>query len=406
MLRIGVRLYKVEHQSYKNELQKPSFCIKFVEKTKIMKNRQYYIDWIRVIAFGLLIFYHSGMFFVSWGWHVKNNVLADGFKIWMGIINPWRLSLLFFVSGVGVSFAMKSRSGAQFIGERTKRLLLPLAFGMFVIVPPQIYFERLQTHAFLGSYAEFYPSVFQFIAYPKGSFSWHHLWFVAYLWVYSIIATPLFLWLRKSPIYQFESEKAKANFLKIILFVLPLAATYWLLKQHWPITHNLTADWYNFVLSFLFFIYGYILGSQLVVWDLLEKYRIYFIAIAIFLMAFSKSYDALFGAIPEDGIGILIFNGILKMLFIWCTILGTCGFAKHYLNFENRFVKYANQAVYPFYILHQTIIVTIGFYIADWQMGVIPKFAILVIGTFGFSFLIYHFIIRPFKPIRLLFGVK
>jgi glucans biosynthesis protein C len=371
-----------------------------------MKNRQHYIDWIRVIAFGILIFYHSGMFFVSWGWHIKNNVIANGFKVWMELVNPWRLSLLFFISGVGVSFALKSRTGLQFIRERTKRLLLPLAFGMFVIVPPQIYFERVQAHAFAGSYAEFYPSVFEFVAYPAGSFSWHHLWFVAYLWVFSLIATPVFLWIKKSTIQLFNLQNPTKAFIKILLFIFPLSITYWTLSQHWKITHNLIADWYNFALSLLFFIYGYIIANQQFSWKIIEKYRKAFLSIGVFLIAFSKTYDTVFGSIPEDGIGILLFNGILKMLFVWCIILAICGFAKHHLNFNNNFVQYANQAVYPFYILHQTITVTIGFYIADFEIDVISKFLILVIGTFGVAFLIYHFLIKPFRVMRLLFGVK
>jgi glucans biosynthesis protein C len=371
-----------------------------------MKNRQYFIDWIRVIAFGILIFYHSGMFFVSWGWHVKNNIIANGFKVWMEMVNPWRLSLLFFISGVGVSFALKSRTGLQFVGERTKRLLIPLVFGMFVIVPPQIYFERLQAHDFSGSYAAFYPSVFEFVPYPKGSFSWHHLWFVAYLWVFSLMATPLFLMIKKRSFQFMNLENSTKSFLKILLFTLPLSITYWTLSQRWEVTHNLTSDWYNFTLSLLFFIYGYIIANQQFSWEVIEKYRKVFLSIGVFLIAFSKTYDALFGAIPEDGLGILIFNGILKMLFVWCIILGLCGFAKHHLNVNNNFVQYANQAVYPFYILHQTITVTIGYYIADWEMAVIPKFIILVVGTFGFAFLIYHFLIKPFRVIRLLFGVK
>jgi len=342
-----------------------------------MTKRQHYIDWIRVIAFAILIFYHSGMFFVSWGWHVKNNVISEGFEVWMELINPWRLSLLFFVSGVGVSFAMKSRTGLGFLTERSKRLLLPLAFGMLVVVPPQIYYERLQTHAFEGSYAAFYPSVFDLVPYPAGSFSWHHLWFVAYLWVFSLIAIPIFLWLRRHPIQLFEAPKASINFLRIMLFVLPLAATYWLLKQRWEVTHNLTSDWYNFVLSFLFFVYGYLFGSQSLVWDLIETHRKTFLSIGVFLILFSKGYDAIFGAIPEDSVVILVFNGLFKMTFVWCIILAIC-----------------------------TITVMIGFYIADWSIAVIPKFLILVAGTFGVSFLIYHFIIRPFGMMRVLFGVK
>lgn len=370
-----------------------------------MKKRQHFIDWIRVIAFGILIFYHSGMFFVSWGWHVKNNVIANGFKIWMEIVNPWRLSLLFFISGVGVSFALKSRTGLQFIGERTKRLLLPLIFGMFVVVPPQIYFERLQSHDFAGSYAAFYPKVFEFIPYPVGNFSWHHLWFVAYLWVFSLIATPLFLWLRKKN-FQFLRENPNINFLKIFLFILPLAFTYWTLRQRWETTNNLISDWYNFTISILFFIYGYIITNQILSWEIIEKYRKPFLSIGVFLIAFSKTYDAIFAPLSEAHLWVIILNGFLKMTFVWCIILAICGFAKHHLNFNNNFVQYANQAVYPFYILHQTITVTMGYYMADWEMAVIPKFIILVLGTFGFSFLIYHFLIKPFRLMKLLFGVK
>ncbi|WP_064198255.1 MULTISPECIES: acyltransferase family protein [Emticicia] len=369
-----------------------------------MKKRQYYLDWIRVIAFGLLIFYHSGMFFVDWGWHVKNNVIANGFKIWMEVINPWRLSLLFFISGVGVSFAMKSRTSKQFIGERTKRLLLPLIFGMFVIVPPQIYFERLQSQAFEGSYWSFYPSVFAFVPYPEGSFSWHHLWFVAYLWVFSLLATPFFTWIKAKNLRFFSSDSNA--FLRLILLIIPLAATYFLLRKSWPVTHNLTSDWYNFTLSLLFFINGYLLGREAKVWDTIEKNRKIFLFIAIFIILLSKTYDALFGALPENTWKILLLNSILKMTHIWFMILAIAGFAKHYLNFSNSFVSYANEAVYPFYILHQTITVSIGFYMADWPMSVIPKFFILVLGTFGGSFMIYHFLIKPFSLTRILFGLK
>jgi surface polysaccharide O-acyltransferase-like enzyme len=110
--------------------------------TSSQKTRQYYIDWIRVLAFGILIFFHTGMFFVYWGWHVKNNELTEVLEIPMEWLHLWRLPLLFFISGVGVSFAMKSKTASAFIGERSKRLLIPLLFGVLVIVPPQVYFER------------------------------------------------------------------------------------------------------------------------------------------------------------------------------------------------------------------------------------------------------------------------
>ncbi|WP_435357016.1 acyltransferase family protein [Emticicia sp. SJ17W-69] len=370
-----------------------------------MKDRQYYIDWIRVIAFGILIFYHSGMFFVDWGWLVRNNVAAKGFQIWMNLVNPWRLSLLFFISGVGVKFALKSRIGVDFFGERSKKLLLPLAFGMLVVVPPQIYFERLQMHSFTGSYTAFYLQIYKFFTCNKGGLNWQHLWFVAYLWVFSVIALPFFLWLQNKSFHFFKLKNPISSFFKILLFALPLSITYWTLKQQWDITNNLVSDWYNFTLSFLFFIYGYIFASQPFSWVIIEKYRKIYLTIGLSVVILMKLYNTVFGYPIEDCMSVVLVNGFLRMLFIWCIILAICGFAKHYLNFSNKFVRYANKVVYPFYIIHQTITVTIGFYIADLEMSVGSKFAILVVGTFGITFLIYHFLIRPFRVMRLLFGM-
>ncbi len=376
-------------------------------ETKTIK-RQYYIDWIRVIAFCILILFHSGMFFVGWDWHVKNNVINHTMEFPMEWLHLWRLPLLFFISGVGVSFAMKSRTGWQFVGERTKRLLLPLVFGMFVIVPPQIYFERLQSGQFNGSYLDFYQRVFQFIPYPKGDFSWHHLWFVAYLWIFSLVCTPLFLWLK--------SENAKniiaavrATFTNIwgllLLSIIPMIL-YWTLRDKWPVSNNLISDWYNFSLSLTIFIYGYIIGTNPKIWNIMEKHRVALFSVGTFIIVFRISFDAIFGSIPDDLPFMPFINGFLTMVSLWTTILAICGFAKHYLNFKNRFLSYSTEAVYPFYILHQTITVAIGFHIADWDLNVWLKLLILSLGTFGFSLFIYHFLIRPFNFIRPLFGVK
>jgi len=370
--------------------------------------RQYYIDWIRVLAFCILIFFHSGMFFVSWGWHVKNNVINHTMEYPMEWLHLWRLPLLFFISGVGVSFAMKSRTGWQFIGERTKRLLLPLVFGMFIIVPPQIYFERLQRGQFNGSYLDFYHNVLQFIPYPKGDFSWHHLWFVAYLWIFSLLATPLFLWLKSDNAKKIVAavKKQFSNLWGLLLLSVIPMIIYWTLKAKWPVENNLISDWYNFTLSFTIFVYGYLIGTNQKVWDVMEKYRVPLAVVGTFICISRISFDALVGSIPEDLPFMSLINGFLTIISLWTTILAICGFAKHYLNFKNSFLTYSTEAVYPFYILHQTITVAIGFHIADWDLNVWLKLLILSLGTFAFSLFIYHFLIRPFNFMRLLFGLK
>lgn len=147
--------------------------------------RRYDLDWLRVIVFGLLIFYHVGMFFVPWGWHVKNNVIYDWLRWPMLFLNQWRLPILFVISGMGTYYALGKRSMGTFMWERFLRLGIPLAAGMILIVPPQVYFERLADGAFSGSYLKFYTTAAFDGVYPEGNVSWHHLWFLPYLLVFS-----------------------------------------------------------------------------------------------------------------------------------------------------------------------------------------------------------------------------
>ena len=73
-----------------------------------MKNSQseryYDLDWLRVLAFGSLTFYHIGMFYVTWDWHIKSVHSNSAPESWMILINPWRLSLLFLISGMALRF--------------------------------------------------------------------------------------------------------------------------------------------------------------------------------------------------------------------------------------------------------------------------------------------------------------
>lgn len=144
--------------------------------------RRYDLDWLRVIVFVLLIFYHVGMFFVApdWGWHIKNNITYEWIKYPMLFLNQWRLPILFIISGMGTSYALSRRTAWEFAAERTKKLLLPLIFGMLVIVPPQVYVEKISKGSIQGSYFEFWPSQAFIGEYPVGNLSWHHLWRIYY----------------------------------------------------------------------------------------------------------------------------------------------------------------------------------------------------------------------------------
>ncbi|MCU0352304.1 MAG: acyltransferase family protein [Cytophagales bacterium] len=387
-------------------------------KTPLASTRQHGLDWVRVIAFALLIFYHTGMFFVTWDFHFKNPDTSRSMELWMLFLSQWRLSLLFLVSGAGVAFALRKRTGRQFAAERFKRLFLPLLFGMFVVVPPQIYMERLFKHQFSGSYFDFYSLVLQFKPYPEGNFSWHHLWFVLYLFVYSLVGLPLFRWLQKESGQRFMA-KATAFFETKPATLYALAAPFWayfmFLLPKFDVTHGLFDDWFNHALSFTVFVYGYVLASQSRLLEVVQKLRKVsltggLVCFAVMLVGFSLplrgyiTWIPIYEAEPHNAAYLVYFT--LKSLNMWFWMLAILGFALRHLNFSNPFLTYATEAVYPFYILHQTVMLVIGYYIVQWNTGVVPKFFAVALGMFTVTAVLYEVVVRRFAVTRFLFGLK
>ena len=373
--------------------------------------RLYYIDWLRVIAFLLLIFYHTGMFFVPWDFHFKNNETSELFELWMVPLSQFRLPLLFIISGMGVFFAINSRKSFSFINERSTRLMLPLIFGMFVIIPPQIYFERLTQNVHYNNYFQFWGTVFEMVPYPEGgSFSWHHLWYLLYIFVYSLITLPLLNYLKKDSSANFK-EKISMFFLKpgrIYFLGLPLLITYYSISPFFPTTHSLWGDWYNLTFSFLFFLYGIIIISVKDFWNIIERQRKLSLIIAAVPFAFLWLFvwGPTFSIMTENTVEFFFLYGFLKTTFIICWLLAVLGYSRLLLNKSNKFLRYATDAVYPFYILHQSIMLSFGYHILQWRAGILPKFIAVVIVTFGGSLIVYELFIKRFNVMRVLFGIK
>ena len=159
-------------------------------------NRRPELDWLRVVAIAILHAFHVGMMFNTWPWHLKNAETLPVLEGPMELLHLVRMPLLMVIAGIATALALERRGAGACARDRVKRLLVPLLFGILVIVPPQIYVERVAAGAFTASYLAFYPTVLELEPYPEGgSLSWHHLWFVAYLFVYCALALPLFAWL-------------------------------------------------------------------------------------------------------------------------------------------------------------------------------------------------------------------
>ncbi|HET9486830.1 MAG TPA: acyltransferase family protein, partial [Chryseosolibacter sp.] len=209
--------------------------------------RRHDLDWLRLIAIMILLFFHTGMLFNPWEWHIKNGTTSVSFTYWMAWLHSWRMPLLLFISGAGTFLALHKRTPKQYAGERLRRLLIPLVFGMFVIVPPQIYFEHIREY---DGYAAFYRTVFEFVPYPEGSFSWHHLWFIAYLFFYSLIALPFLIFLRSARSRAFTISITRWLAHPAGMLFIPSAfalITQIILRPHFPEqTHALINDWAYF----------------------------------------------------------------------------------------------------------------------------------------------------------------
>jgi len=370
------------------------------------KVRRYDLDWLRVIVFGLLIFYHVGMFFVPWGFHLKNNEIYGAIRWPMLFLNQWRLPILFVISGMGTWFALSYRTGKGFAWERIKRLGLPLAVGMLLIVPPQIYVERLANGQFAGNYWSYLTgSAFQGV-YPEGNISWHHLWFLPYLLIFSLLLIPVFTFVRDHPqnkLTNWLTSLFAKRPLCIYLMIIPLYFYESLLEPFFNVTHALVDDWFNFISSMTLFLYGFLLMSMKeVFWDTVNKVK----NLALVTGCLSFSMLLIIWLTMEDSTLVHFTEAFIKVTNLWSWILAIFGFGARYLNKTSRLLTYCNRAVYPFYILHQTIMLIIAYYLMNFQWGFVVKFVIMILGTFGISWILYEFLIKRVSFLKPLFGLK
>ncbi|MBX3242368.1 MAG: acyltransferase family protein [Chitinophagaceae bacterium] len=367
--------------------------------------RRYDLDWLRVLAFSLLIMHHVSFFFVPWEWVVKNNIVYKWMAVPMQFMSQWRLPLLFLISGMGTFYALSKKTGSQFLRERFKRLIIPLVIAMIFITPPQTYIERLEKGQFDGSFFEFFTTQAFNGFYPEGNIFWHHLWFLCYLFIFCIVLLPAFLYIRKHPearIIQ-VAKRITASPLGIYSVLIPLYIPLAFLYPIYPHNLLLVGDWYALSYYPIYFFYGFVLVSAGETFFVTaQKYRKGYLVAALVLTAVYMAFKLRY----ETGTLAYFVEPLLKVINAWSWLLALFGFAHTYCNKRSAALTYANEAVYPFYILHQTIIVIIGYNIKDWEMGFAGKFLIIAAATFGGCWILYEFVIRRIKWLRPLFGLK
>jgi surface polysaccharide O-acyltransferase-like enzyme len=359
-----------------------------------------FLDWLRAIAIFVLLFFHTGMLFVGWDFHIQNREIIPALAFPMDIAHRLRMPLLFVIAGAGVYYALQRRTAFGVVRERTLRLMLPVVFGMFVIVPPQLFIERVFHGQWHGGFLDFYlHRVLQFQPYPAGNFSWHHLWFIVYLFAYVLISLPLFVWWSKRQAQPAQSKTIGAGWLTLL--AVPLALNEALLKPLFPETHNLVHDWYLFFHYLLLTLSGFFIASMRGMWDRIAAMRFVSLASAVAIICI---------VVPLFNRGVIHrgtpVDAVIANVFTWLSILAFLGYGRRYLSFGNEFLRWAREAAYPVYILHQTLLLIIAYRIIQLDWSPWTKYWVVLAGTLLSSVALYQFAIRPFSPVRVLFGLK
>ncbi|BAU14806.1 hypothetical protein LEP3755_53590 [Leptolyngbya sp. NIES-3755] len=336
--------------------------------------------------------------------YVQNAQPSPVMNAFILFVYQWHMPLFFLISGAGTWFALSHRSVKQYVQERGQRLFIPFVFGTLVLVPPQVYLRLLNRASYDRSYWQFYPQFFNGVR-PYGNFEWGHLWFLIYLFTFSMLALPVLIALRDAPL-----RSKFANWIEkpgvILLMALPLAVIEGSLRPHWLGFQNLYDDWANVCLYLLYFIYGYLICSDARFGSAIDKHLGIATTLAIVCMTVLLSLWQT-DLIPDRAYSV---NYVLYQCFrgcnSWFWVLMLLGLGRKFLNINSRLLSYANEAAYPVYLLHQTVLVTISFYVVRWNVGVMTKFWAISTATVVITIALYELFVRRFNLVRFLFGLK
>src|SRR6056297_871573 len=362
--------------------------------------RKYEIDWLRILLILSVFLFHVGMIFNSWDWHIKNETQYPGLRYIMSFLHYWRMPMLFFISGVGTYFALGKRKIGAYVKERTNRLIIPLIFGIFLLVPIQVYMERTEQYSSLWN---FYLHLFDGI-YPSGNFSWHHLWFLVYLFFCSMLIIPFikFYQSNKSLKFKLFLQRTIHSRFGLYLFVVPLLISQIILRPYFPDeTHDFVNDWSYITLAFIYFLYGFILlSNDKFIREIYNKRHGMMIMAAFFtIIIYAASH-----IFPKEIIGTVW--DVSSLFLSWFLCLSLVGYAQIWLRIDSKWRKIGNEMIYPFYLLHQPVIVFLGYYIVQFDVNDFIKFLMVLLSSFILTITLYFLVIRPSKYLRIIFGVK
>lgn len=348
--------------------------------------RKHYIDNLRTIMILLLFPVHTFMIWNNYGakfyvWNGENRLLSS----LIIIVNPWFMALLFVIAGMCAKYSLENRGIKKFIKERFSKLFLPFSFGIILLIPIQTLYARKFFFNYQGSifsnYKYFFTHFTDLSGYD-GSFTPGHLWFILFLFIISLLSLIV---LKYIPYKKIVSKFEKLNLLEIILLFIPV----------WLFYYIGNFGGYSIGKYFILYLFGYyIFSNEKIIDKIIESKMIIlglfsFVQLVLIIAYYKFSY---YGDFLVNLVGWL---GILS-----CLIIGKC-----YLNRETKITKYFSSASFSIYILHQPILIILGYYILDIIDNLFLQVSIIILGSFIITLFFYE-ILKRIPYLKKIFGIK
>jgi len=376
-------------------------------------DRRYELDWLRCLAVLIVFFYHGARLFNAPYWDIRNTQRSFVVDVVAGFVGLWLVPLFFLAAGAATRFTLDRHSPFDYIRRRFKRLVVPFIAGVIILSPVQALL--LSPRAFDEPYLDFYIRFFSSrlhsaewsLAWLFGEFGFH-LWFLGFLFVYSVLALPVFALLRNTRTGRsFVDALACRSSCAwgLLLWAVPLAIVQGALRAGFPEYCGLA----DFFFWLLFFIYGYLLYvDPRILESLVERRRGILAAAAICFLALTlfRSVGLLAGwqRNPSYSVGFILFQ-VLWGIDAWAWLLYILGLGVRFLNFGNAAIRYATEAILPFYVLHQPVIIAVGAVVLEWNLGLLVKWLALSALAMALTLAIYEGLVRRTRMARWAFGM-